>query len=35
MTINPAAFRAFAAAVGKDNVMMSDDDRIAYSDHFK
>jgi 4-cresol dehydrogenase (hydroxylating) flavoprotein subunit len=34
MTINPAAFRAFAAAIGKDHVMMSEDDRIAYSDHF-
>jgi 4-cresol dehydrogenase (hydroxylating) flavoprotein subunit len=31
---NPAAFRAFAAAIGKDHVMMSEDDRIAYSDHF-
>jgi 4-cresol dehydrogenase (hydroxylating) flavoprotein subunit len=34
MTINPAAFRAFAAAIGKDWVMTSQDDRIAYSDHF-
>jgi 4-cresol dehydrogenase (hydroxylating) flavoprotein subunit len=34
MTFNPAAFRAFAAAIGKDHVMTSDDDRIAYSDHF-
>jgi 4-cresol dehydrogenase (hydroxylating) flavoprotein subunit len=34
MTINPAAYRAFAAAIGKDNVMLNDDDRIAYSDHF-
>ena len=34
MTINPAAFRAFAAAIGREWVMTSDDDRIAYSDHF-
>jgi 4-cresol dehydrogenase (hydroxylating) len=35
MTIfNPAAFRAFAAAIGKDWVMTGKDDRIAYSDHF-
>ncbi len=33
-TFNPAAFRAFAAAIGRDNVMTSEDDRIAYSDHF-
>lgn len=31
---NPAAFRAFAAAIGKDWVMTGDDDRLAYSDHF-
>lgn len=31
---NPTAFRAFAAAIGKDWVMTSEDDRIAYSDHF-
>ena len=35
MTIfNPAAFRAFAAAIGSQWVMTSNDDRIAYSDHF-
>jgi 4-cresol dehydrogenase (hydroxylating) len=35
MTIfNPAAFRAFASAIGKDWVMTGKDDRIAYSDHF-
>jgi 4-cresol dehydrogenase (hydroxylating) flavoprotein subunit len=33
-TFNPAAFRAFAAAIGKDWVMTSDDDQLAYSDHF-
>jgi 4-cresol dehydrogenase (hydroxylating) flavoprotein subunit len=32
--LNPAAFRAFASAIGKDWVMTGDDDRIAYSDHF-
>jgi 4-cresol dehydrogenase (hydroxylating) len=31
---NPAAFRAFAAAIGKDWVMTSEDDQLAYSDHF-
>lgn len=31
---NPAAFRAFAAAIGKDWVMTSEDDRLAYSDRF-
>jgi 4-cresol dehydrogenase (hydroxylating) flavoprotein subunit len=31
---NPAAFRAFASAIGKDWVMTGEDDRIAYSDHF-
>lgn len=34
MNFNPAAFRTFAAAIGKDWVMTSEDDRIAYSDHF-
>lgn len=33
-SFNPAAFRAFAAAIGTEWVMTSDDDRIAYSDHF-
>ncbi len=33
-SFNPAAFRAFAAAIGKDYVMTSEDDKIAYSDHF-
>ncbi len=33
-SFNPTAFRAFAAAIGKDHVMTSDDDQIAYSDHF-
>jgi 4-cresol dehydrogenase (hydroxylating) flavoprotein subunit len=32
--LNPAAFRAFASAIGKEWVMTGDDDRIAYSDHF-
>ena len=32
--LNPTAFRAFAAAIGKDWVMTGEDDRIAYSDHF-
>lgn len=31
---DPAAFRAFAAAIGKDHVMTSEDDKLAYSDHF-
>jgi 4-cresol dehydrogenase (hydroxylating) len=33
-SFNPAAFRAFAAAIGSQWVMTSNDDRIAYSDHF-
>lgn len=33
-SFNPAAFRAFAAAIGKDWVMTSEDDQLAYSDHF-
>jgi len=33
-SFNPAAFRAFAAAIGPQWVMTSNDDRIAYSDHF-
>lgn len=31
---DPAAFRAFAAAIGRQWVMTGDDDRDAYSDHF-
>ena len=31
---NPAAWRAFADAIGSNWVMHSDDDRRAYSDHF-
>lgn len=32
--INPAAWRAFAAAIGADQVFTSDEDRSAYADHF-
>ena len=32
--INPAAWRAFAAAIGADQVMTTPDDRSAYADHF-
>ncbi len=31
---NPAAFRAFAAAIGQEWVMTGDDDRLAFADHF-
>ncbi|MDP3549185.1 MAG: FAD-binding oxidoreductase [Novosphingobium sp.] len=33
-SINPAAWRAFAAAIGKDQVMITEEDRNAYADHF-
>ncbi|MES2302592.1 MAG: FAD-dependent oxidoreductase [Pseudomonadota bacterium] len=32
--INPAAWRAFAAAIGKDHVLTSEEDRSDYADHF-
>ena len=34
IAINPAAWRAFAQAIGADNVLTTADDRNAYADHF-
>jgi len=33
-SINPAAWRAFARAIGADNVLTTPEDRNAYADHF-